>query len=180
MSSTVCPKTYIYECPWNTRNTIKEPKLVALQFKILHNITNCRANLNKWNIAPTDICEFCNENVKDDIVHALFNCANTKKCIQEVFAIIDPSQNFCQTIESEEFIFGVKEPALNTIFLLLKQYIMNTRTYKSVFSPNVLLKRVLRRIYSDKVTQSEANFNKKWGRYQDLINDTYPYINSMM
>ena len=77
-------------------------------------------------------------------------------------------------------IFGVKELALNTIFLLLKQYIMNTRTYKSVFSPNVLLKRVLRRIYSDKVTQSEANFNKKWGRYQDLINDTYAYINSMM
>ena len=169
-----------YECLRNTRNTIKEPKLVALQFKILHNITNCRANLNKWNIAPTDICEFCNENVKDDIVHALFNCANTKKCILEVFAIIDPSRNVCQTIESEEFIFGVKEPALNTIFLLLKQYIMSTRTHKSVFSPNVLLKRVLRRIYSDKVKQSEATFNKKWGRYQDLINDTYAYINSMM
>ena len=106
---------------------------------MLHNITNCRANLNKWNIAPTDICEFGNEKVTDDIVHALFNCANTKQSIPEVFAIIDPSQNFCQTIESEEFIFGVNEPALNTIFLLLKQYIINTRTYKSVCSLNVLL-----------------------------------------
>ena len=49
-----------------------------------------------------------------------------------------------------------------------------------MFSPNVILKRGLRRIYSDKVTQSETNFNKNWGRYQDLINDTYVYINSMM
>ena len=38
----------------------------------------------------------------------------------EVFAIIDPSQNFCHTIESEEFIFGVTEPALNTNFLAFK------------------------------------------------------------
>ena len=73
-----------YECLRNTCNTIREPKLVALQSKILHNITNCRANLNKWNIASTDICEFCNENIKDDIVHALSKCANTKKCIQEI------------------------------------------------------------------------------------------------
>ena len=124
--------------------------------------------MNKWNIAPTDICEFCNENVKEDIVHALFNCANTKKMYTEVFAIIDPSQNFCQTIEFKEFIFGIKEPVLNTIFLFLKQYNINARTYKSVFSPNVLLKRVLRRKYSDKVTPSEANFNNKRGRYQEL------------
>ena len=47
-----------YECLRNTSNTIKEPKLVALSFKILHNTTYCRANLNKWNTEPTYICEF--------------------------------------------------------------------------------------------------------------------------
>ena len=39
-------KDIFYECLWNTSNTIRDPKLVALQFKILHNITDCRANLN--------------------------------------------------------------------------------------------------------------------------------------
>ena len=37
----------------------KEPKLIALQFKIIRNIVNCKSKLHKWNISEDDTCEFC-------------------------------------------------------------------------------------------------------------------------
>ena len=44
----------------------QEPKLVALQLKIVYNIINCNVNLFKWNISNTDTCEFCESGEKDN------------------------------------------------------------------------------------------------------------------
>ena len=57
----------------------REPKLLAVQFKIIHNITNCKSNLFKWRISENDTCDFCTSNQRDDLIHALCKCNHTKQ-----------------------------------------------------------------------------------------------------
>ena len=63
----------------------KEPKLLAFQFKLIHNIVNCRSNLRKWNISDSDTCEFCSHGVPDDIIHALCQCEYSTKFLTDIF-----------------------------------------------------------------------------------------------
>ena len=55
-----------------------EPKLLATQFKIIHDITNCKSNLYKWKITENDLCDFCLTSTKDDVLHSLGECDSTK------------------------------------------------------------------------------------------------------
>ena len=43
--------------------------------------------------------------------------------------MIDPQNDYANTRQIADFLFGVDDPALNVIFLILKKYIMNVRTY---------------------------------------------------
>ncbi len=56
--------------------SIKEKKLAEFNYKILHMILCCNANLNKWGIIDTDKCEVCE--MKEDIVHLLFSCQHAQ------------------------------------------------------------------------------------------------------
>ena len=71
-----------------------EAKLLAIQFKIIHNLVNCNGNLYKWKISDTDLCEFCNLSVKDNIVHALYECPSTAKALVSIFSLIDRDRLF--------------------------------------------------------------------------------------
>ena len=51
-----------------------------MQFKIIHDITNCVAGLCKWNISDSDRCKYCN--VQDTLIHALTECPSTIQCIR--------------------------------------------------------------------------------------------------
>ena len=59
------------------KKATKEPKLLALQFKIIHHITTCSENLYKWKITQSDKCDYCNNGEKDSMIHALTQCEFT-------------------------------------------------------------------------------------------------------
>ena len=71
----------------------QEPKLLAIQFKIIHDITNCVVNLCKWKISDSDRCEYCS--IQDTMIHAFTECPSTLQGIREVLDIIDPYKK-CQ------------------------------------------------------------------------------------
>ena len=153
----------------------KEPKLLALQFKIIHNIINCKSNLFKWKISEDDICEFCKTSEKDDIIHALFRCDHTKQFLTEIFRRIDPFSTCFGKLEIESFLFGVEDPAQNVIILVLKKYILNVRTYKLQFSINNVMRQIFRRIVLDLKTMSWERFIIKWQSFQNLIEQAQNY-----
>ena len=55
---------------------IKEIKLKEFNFKVLHNILPCNANLAKWGKIDHDTCDICNE--LQTIKHLLFDCNYVK------------------------------------------------------------------------------------------------------
>lgn len=50
----------------------KEIKLKEFNFKLLHGILPCNANLKKWKIKSSDTCDICHQ--KQTIEHLLFDC----------------------------------------------------------------------------------------------------------
>ena len=64
-------------------------------------------------------------------------------------------------IDIKHFIFGVEDPALNLIFLLMKKYIMYIKSYKLSFVPKVILNQILQRICADKGNLSYRMFCSK-------------------
>ena len=172
------PEEVFYNSLMLAKKCTQEPKLIALQFKIIHNIVNCNANLFKWNISSTDICELCGAGEKDSIIHVLSKCAVTKLFLSDVFDMIDPNQRFVHSIDIESFIFGVHDSALNLMFLLIKKAIIGSRSYKQYNSPAVLYRNVLRRILSDRSTLTDIKFQQKWQEYSHLIYESELYRNS--
>ena len=153
----------------------KEPRLLAIQFKILHNITNCKSNLHKWKISENDICEFCESNKRDDIIHAFCECEHTKQFLSNAFQWIDPQERFSRQMEVENVLFGVDDSALNVIILLLKKYILNARTYKLKLTMAYISQQIFRRIVLDKKTMRLEHFTKKWQNFQNLVEQAQNY-----
>ena len=89
--------------------------------------------------------------------------------------MIDPQNVYANTIQITDFLFGVDDPALNVVFLILKKYIMNVRTYKNTFSLSNAMNQIYRRIMlENKVLKSEL-FSCKWQRYQHIVNQAHIY-----
>ena len=58
------PEEVFYNSLILAKMSTQEPKLVSLQFRIIHDIFNCNKNLFKWNISNSKICEFCKSGEK--------------------------------------------------------------------------------------------------------------------
>ena len=151
------------------KKATKEPKLLALQFKIIHHITNCSENLYKWKITQSDKCDYCNNGEKDSMIHALTQCEFTLNGLQDVLKFIDPQGMFIYSLDITHFIFGVEDPALNLIFLIIKKYIIYVRSYKLPFVPQVVVNQILQRICSDKGNLSDRLFCNKWNSFLDMV-----------
>ena len=104
-----------------TKRCSTEATLLAIQFKIIHNLVNCNGNLYKWKISDTDLCECCNLSVKDTVVHALYEYPSTAKALVSIFALLYPDRLFSLHVDVFDFIFGVQDLALNLMFLLIKK-----------------------------------------------------------
>ena len=107
--------------------------------------------------------------------HALCQCEYSTKFLTDIFSLIDPLNDYANTIQITDFLFGVDDPALNVVFLILKKYIMNVRTYKNTFSLSNAMNQIYRRIMlENKVLKSEL-FSCKWQRYQHIVNQAQIY-----
>ena len=106
---------------------------MAFQFELIHNIVNCRSNLRKWTISDSDTCEFCLHDIPDNIVHALFQCEYSTKFLTDIFSLIDPRNDYVNTIQIADFLFGVDDPALNVIFFYFKEIYYECANLKKYF-----------------------------------------------
>lgn len=77
---------------------IKEKKLSEFNFKVLHNILATKSLVSKWDSSITELCEICN--LKDDILHLLYNCLIAKK----IWQIVTKLDN--KVISNETVILG--------------------------------------------------------------------------
>jgi hypothetical protein len=71
---------------------IKDFKIAEFNYKILHNILPCKANLKRWKICDNDRCNYCNE--IQDIPHLLYNC----KYSAEIWRLVERPLNTVITI----------------------------------------------------------------------------------
>ena len=159
-----------------TKKSTSESKLLALQFKIIHNITNCRENLKRWNLSNDEICEFCDLKINDNLKHSLFECEFSKIIINEVFQLLSFQKERLSQIQCEEFIFGVEDSALNLVFLIIKKRLIEARTYKRKVSINSIENEILKRIYVDRMKMNICKFRRKWDNFPELVNQSCNYF----
>ena len=152
------------------KQSTNEPKLLAMQFKIIHYITNCGENLKKWNIVKDNVCKFCQTNKVDTVVHALYECELTRKYIRDTFQLIDRTHSIDGLLTAEAFIFGVEDSALNIIILLMKKCTLTGRTFHNgQISLNLFLSEICKRIKVDCQNMSQRRFNEKWSSFQNMV-----------
>ena len=114
----------IYSLP---SKIVKDSFVVALQYKILHRVTNCNYNLAKWNIKESPQCDLC-QNI-DNIEHYFYYCEHSHTFWQQVemwmasclsvkikFTVLEALMGFLN-YDSELFFI------VNYIVLLGKYYI---------------------------------------------------------
>ena len=151
---------------------------MSLQFKVVHNITNCGVNLKKWGIRDSDLCLFCDENVSDTLVHALVDGKKSRELIEDVFDLLNTNY-LLDNITQKEYLFGVNDPACNLLCLTINSYLYRKRMLNDGFSVRELLNDIYKRIITDKHTLSDGQFHTKWGEHELLLELSLQYYNSL-
>ena len=107
-----------------------EVKIKNFQYKILHQIVNCRSKLNEWRIVTDSICKFCNH--IDDLPHFLVKCDKSYKFWNQLIAWWNKNNMLQVDIERndivENIIFGFMDMneehmTVNFVFLYAKYFI---------------------------------------------------------
>jgi hypothetical protein len=119
----------IYKLPFQT---IRETKLQAFQFKIIHRIINCNKVLYNMNIKEEPVCSYCEE--IDDIQHFFVNCTPVRKFWLTVQTWLNNMYNTNIILSEKTIIFGCMPEddmleALNFVILLGKFYIYKQRLF---------------------------------------------------
>ena len=92
----------------------------AFQFQFLNDILVNNYWLNKWKIQENELCTFCREKV-ENIYHLFWECKETRKFWRDLETLINTE------ITSELVFYGSREDINNTLIILAKQYINDSR-----------------------------------------------------
>ena len=108
----------------------KETKLIAFQYKIIHNILPCRSSLFRAGLVDDDICPLCKLE-KQTLVHMLYNCSESLHFWETFTQWWE--QIFFETIflSADVILFGWHQNAnnkrvLNYILIIAKYHIFTT------------------------------------------------------
>ena len=72
---------------------VKDRKIAEFNFKVLHNVLSCNANLVKWKKKDIALCNICGE--LETIEHLLFNCTFAKRIWIDFNTMVDFIVLFC-------------------------------------------------------------------------------------
>ena len=161
-----------------TKRSTGNTQLIAFQFKIMHNIINNRDNLYKWKISDSNVCQKCNENAKEDIIHEFVNC----KWSKEVIRLIGKELNLINTFKNithTNLIFGESDCTINCILLLVKLVIHKCRQDSKPFHINFFKNELYKHIISDKRTLKPCLFTNKWAKFRDLVDKSQQFFDSL-
>ena len=116
----------------------KETKLIAFQYKIIHNILPCRSSLFRADLVDDDICSLCKLE-KQTLVHMLYNCSESLHFCGKFTQWWE--EIFFQTIvvSANVILFGWHQNAnnkrvLNYILIIAKYHIFTTSVYNDRLS----------------------------------------------
>ena len=108
----------------------KETKLIAFQYKIIHNILPCRSSLFQAGLVDDDICPFCKLE-KQTLVHMLYNCSESLHFWEKFTQWWE--EIFFETIflSTDVILFGWHQKpnnkrVLNYILIIAKYHIFTT------------------------------------------------------
>ena len=94
---------------WELLHRLKESKLIALGWKILHNIYPTNSSLHKMKIKESPICAHCNENVIDNIGHFFFSCPKINMVWKEIKVDILSHINLNVSLTEQAVLIGMTE-----------------------------------------------------------------------
>ncbi len=107
-----------------------EYKLKEFNFKVMHGILPCNANLAKWGITDNDVCDVCDS--RQSIEHLLFECHRARIFWEHFTKVYKVNVRF------SHIVCGCNENAdqVNTIvnlvgFLLYKEWLINSIEHKN-------------------------------------------------
>ena len=153
----------------------KDSNLLSFNYKILNKLLNCRYNLDKWKIISGPYCNLCNENKIDDTVHALVDCNWTCNIVEKILNDLDPDRNWGILLNWKKWIFGIDNPAVNLIILIMKYHIVKSRNENITFSLLKVKSDIFVHILSEKKFIKPAKFYMKWSNHLQLVEKSIEY-----
>lgn len=127
----------IFKLPFNT---IEETKIQSFQFKLIHRIINCNKKLFDMKLIDNPVCNYCNNNIIDDLKHFFLWCPQVFKFWQSLFEWINRTQMFTSTLTTgiadfeENILFGFQIvdnvfQCINYVILIAKFFIYRQRLF---------------------------------------------------
>jgi len=95
---------------------VKDRKIAEFNFKVLHNVLSCNANLVKWKKKDIGLCNICGE--LETIEHLLFNCTFAKRIWIDFNTMVD------FIVELTHIIFGVENNDILSFIISLISYLI--------------------------------------------------------
>ena len=143
-----------------------EAKLIAFQFKIIHNILPTRVSLLRAGLVDDDTCPFCNSE-KQSLAHMFYNCRESSLFWEQFTQWWRQKSHEEVTLSESAILFGwlqntSNERVLNYILLLAKYHIFAT----SICDDRLSFDRFLIRLKSKlEVLRKVAIANKSLNKY---------------
>ena len=107
------------------KDTVRETRVLEVQFKILHRCYASRSKVNKWDSTVSALCTACNE--KANIVHDFYTCPKVQAFWQKICEMLT---NICRfqvlELSLKDIIMGklgIKYDILNHVLLYAKYHI---------------------------------------------------------
>ena len=167
-NNTGVPTKVFFQSLSLARASCKEVRLVEFQYKIIHDFVNVNQKLLIWGLIDSPKCVNC-EN-EDSIIHYLFRCEAVKRFIKQSIDYINRHTESKITYSEYEYFFGVRDKAVNHIFVIIKYTIWFLKNSGKPLNINVFLFQLYKRIKADDHYKSRGSFHIKWKRYSTLYN----------
>ena len=162
-------------------NVTKDPKLIWLQYRILHNILTTNRSASKFKPEQSHLCSFCNEH-SEYISHLLFECKVTTdfwKRFFDMFNLRCKSLNKLKPTKDLIIFNYDKNQAVDNVFanmiLMGKMFVYRCKVLNKQLSvPNFMFE-LYKRYEVEKVlagTYKENNEilpNNEWALYSNLF-----------
>ena len=164
----------IKTCLEMCRQATKETSLIAMQFKILHNIIATNQKLKVWGITDSDKCTYCNR--IDTLDHSLWECNSSKNVIHQCLTAVKQEHLMKK---KDDFLLGSADIAVDNLALIIKYYLIYLRKHNKPFNRQNFLKEIKIRWLADKDNIKNPNFYIKWSlidQLQDSIEWKHMFI----
>ena len=151
----------------------RETKLQSIQYKILHRIIPCRKWLYKQKVIDSQICNQCNENEVDDILHHFIKCSRLQNFWHSIELWWNRKAEYQIVLTNKHIIFGfyydnANFSNINYIILLAKWYIQSQTYYERQIDFLGFLTTLKQHLLTEKyicTCNDKLNlFDKKWSK----------------